>query len=221
VKKQSEVGPETFESLDLDLMLYLDGELEDAARVAAVEAYLARAQGRTKSKSLRIASDLVRAHAAAPSKLADGIADDVMAAIAKETASKPSTETVKGASKESATTRVSRAPDALRGSTPPANDNGRGIYILAAFAAAAAFALFFWGRGSFDSSSTTQAPVAVLSDKPVSPAAPIAAVEPIELVAAATPHGIELAAVDFGANSGTIINDDTTMVVWVHESAEQ
>ena len=67
---------------DLELMLYADGEL-DEARAREVEAYVLRdARSRAKVAGLDVVSAAVRAREA-PS-LADGIADAVMARVHEE-----------------------------------------------------------------------------------------------------------------------------------------
>jgi len=226
---------------DLELMLYADGEL-DEARHREVEAHITRdAQRRAKLAGLDITGALLRERAASPA-LADGIADAVMARILKE-----STNGVgAGAARAQAPANKAEAgaPEALQPSggelrdirsgaqkkpagtsfdKRPANDNARGIFALAALAAAAAAALMIWGRMEAEpprAMNTTQPP----ADTHVTPElAPTPAPSP-EPGDEANP-GVEVAAVDFGARMGTIFyiptgssaSSPTTTVVWLSD----
>lgn len=203
---------------DLDLMLYADGELEDEAR-AAVEAYLARnATGRAKFAALGVASDIVRERALSTAGKADGIADAVMAKIAAEGATSKEAAPPKPIAITSA--RGARETQGRRGK-PPANDNSRRIFTLAAVAVAAAAALMIWsrldatlqgGRGPVASSTTAHH-----GPTPPSTTEPTANGE--------DDLGVEVAAVDFGARMGTIFyvpteetsSNVTTTVVWLND----
>ena len=213
---------------DLELMLYADGELE-GERFTAVEAFLARDAGsRRKLSSLGLVAGLVREQAVASASPADGIADALMAQIAAEAgtngvvhaSSAPLREVV-------APTPVKLTPVAPRASKP-ANDNSRGIFALAAAAIAAAAALMIWGRSdvrpevatNLSHGQTTEARPVV-----VAPPAPAKVVEPA--VEADDEHGVEVAAVDFGARMGSIFyvptgsaaSNATTTVVWLNDEA--
>jgi anti-sigma factor RsiW len=196
---------------DLELMLYFDGELEPD-RVAAVEAHLARDRAAaSKLGALQITSGVVRAEALAASSPSASIADAVMASVAAESKAKPGVVVPFPAS-----------PAAARA----ANRNARGIFGLAAAAVAAAAALLIWGR--------TEAPptfqpenarpiVAIATDVAPEPPAPSS---PSRQPEGEREHGVEVAAVDFGARVGTIFyvptegaSTETTTVVWLSDSA--
>jgi anti-sigma factor RsiW len=181
---------------DLELMLYADGELE-GERLAAVEAYLAQDEAaRKKLLAMAMVSNVVREQAQGASK-ADDIADLVMASIAAEPkkAEAPAEQKVVPARRK------------------PANDNARGLWVIAAFAAAAAAALLLWSRGS------TTSDHAVSSSR--TPSAPLSAPAPHEEVE----HGVEVSAVDFGARMGAVfyVSSDnaaaTTTVVWLSDDS--
>ncbi|WP_437588030.1 anti-sigma factor family protein [Sorangium sp. So ce1000] len=213
---------------DLELMLYVDGEL-DEARHRQVEEYLLHdPRCRAKVAGLVTAADMVRDSALA-SSAADGIADGVMAkilegrqegvarvdggAVVRPLASSPSGE-------------PPRARARLQGS--PANDNARGIFALTALAVAAAAALMVWGKMGVETPTaevTTSAPSALLAPPPASLAA--TAKEPAAAPSAEgeIEPGVEIAAVDFGARMGTIFyvpqeavaSGPTTTVVWLSD----
>lgn len=183
---------------DLDLMLYADGELE-GERLAAVEAYLAQDEAaRSKLLAMGMVSNVVREQAHGGASKADDIADLVMAAIAAEP------------KKADPPTEKQAAPARRK----PANDNGRGLWAIAAFAAAAAAALLLWSRGS-----PTSGAHGVASTRPpptsLSAPAPGAEVEP----------GVAVSAVDFGARMGAVFyvssdsTEATTTVVWLSDDS--
>jgi anti-sigma factor RsiW len=211
---------------DLELMLYADGEL-DGERSAAVEAFLAReAEPRSKLSSLSFVSRLVREQALASASPADGIADALMAQIAAETV----TNGVVHASPiplREVSSPTQGSP--IAGHTAkPANDNARGIFFLAAAALAAAAALMIWGRGSHQSEvASNPAPAQTMAARPlvVTPTAPTKVVD--SAPDADDEHGVEVAAVDFGARMGSIFyvptgsaaSNATTTVVWLNDEA--
>lgn len=185
---------------DLELMLYADGELE-GERLAAVEAYLADDEGaQRKMVAMGIVSSAVREQAldaAKGAKKADDIVDLVMGSIAAEP---------KQAEKKPEATPV---PSRRK----PANDNARGLMVIAAIAAAAAAALLLWGRGPVDHGG-------VASGRSAAPA--LTAPAPLDHIE----HGVEVSAVDFGAQTGAVFyvpSDNaeavTTTVVWLSDDA--
>jgi len=126
---------------DMELMLYVDGELDEARR-AEIEAHLAQSEsGRRKVAALRIGSGMVREHSLASAKDFD-IASAVMAkidAIAVDLPAKnpPAKEESAGADVIALRDRRPAAADRSKA----ANDNSRGIFTLAAIAVAAAAGL--------------------------------------------------------------------------------
>lgn len=198
---------------DLELMLYLDGELEDEARRVAVRAFLDRDRAATgKARGLLSVSALV-AEGARRSTGGDGIADAVMAAIAKD-ASKPAAHAPSKQPKPAP--KLDKVPGAP---VAPQNDNSKRIFALAAIALAAAAAFAFWGKGADDGPTAGLKPVpvdttpAIITPPPSAPPAPD--------TPQAASHGVEVASVDFGESNGTIIyaSDEATTVVWVQGSA--
>jgi anti-sigma factor RsiW len=213
---------------DLELMLYADGELDDE-RVAAVEALLARdPSARRKLTSLGFVSGLVRERAVAAASPADTIADALMAQIAAETATNGVAHARLAPLREAAASMklapvAATAPRAAK----PANDNSRGIFALAAVAVAAAAALMIWGRADVRPELAAAPPAAQTEARPivVAPPAPIKVAEPMAEVDGE--HGVEVAAVDFGARMGSIFyvptgsaaSNATTTVVWLNDDA--
>jgi hypothetical protein len=188
---------------DLELMMLADGEL-DPARQAEIEAFLAAdddGAGRGKLAGLRAVSAIVASTARWPEAPAarPGAADvvaDVMRRIDDGDG---------GAARPRQGGSV--APGA------PANDNARLIFGLAFAAAAAAAAVFVWGRAGdpADELEARRSPPAEsaappLADprlaagasakRPGDPAAPGAGAE--------ARYGVEVASVDFGQRSGAI-----------------
>lgn len=220
---------------DLELMMFHDGEL-DEARQREVELYLQGDGSAAKASTVKLAglellSSLVvesqASVARAQEKQADSIASLVMAKVDDVSGSAPVAPTEKPARRE--TTQ-------LDSSIAPANDNnGRFIMVLAGLAAAAAAALFVWGR-----SAPPEAPSAAV-DTVEAPAGEIVAPAPVDTVAtlpnpsattsAAVPvveepesePSVAVASVDFGAASGAVYyvpSDDagqTTAVVWLKD----
>ena len=214
---------------DLELMLYADGELE-GERFTAVEAFLARDAGsRRKLSSLGLVAGLVREQAVASASPADRIADALMAQIALEAG----TNGVVHATSAPLREVVAPAPVKLTPVAPraakPANDNSRGIFALAAAAIAAAAALMIWGRSDVRPEvATNQSPGQTTEARPVVVAAPPAPAKVVEpAVEADDEHGVEVAAVDFGARIGSIFyvptglaaSNATTTVVWLNDEA--
>jgi len=222
---------------DMELMLYVDGELDEARR-AEIEAHLAQSEsGRRKVAALRIGSGMVREHSLASAKDFD-IASAVMAKIdaiavdlpAENLPAKSPPAKSPPAKKESAGADVIALRDrrpAAADRSKAANDNSRGIFTLAAIAVAAAAGLMIWGQmGAGPGRSADSAPVTAQeapaipapAEKPVAPPTEAASAESEE------EHGVEVAAVDFGAHMGTIfyvptdaVAGATTTVVWVDD----
>jgi anti-sigma factor RsiW len=216
----------------MELMLYVDGELDEARR-AEIEAHLAQSEsGRRKVAALRIGSGMVREHSLASAKDFD-IASAVMAkidAIAVDLPAENLPAKSPPAKKESAGADVIALRDrrpAAADRSKAANDNSRGIFTLAAIAVAAAAGLMIWGQmGAGPGRSADSAPVTAQeapaipapAEKPVAPPTEAASAESEE------EHGVEVAAVDFGAHMGTIfyvptdaVAGATTTVVWVDD----
>jgi anti-sigma factor RsiW len=215
-----ELGPPP---TDLELMLYVDGEL-DEARHRQVEAYMFHdPSSRAKVAGLDIVAGVLREGALLRS-LADGIADAVMVNIERGPA-----DGVGGENDAAPRALPTSALAAQQGTwgpfrRRPANDNTRRVVALAAIAVAAAAVMMIWGRMEAEpapSASTTTAPTEVVAT-PSSPA-----LDPA--VAASSDgedeHGVEVAAVDFGAHMGTIFyvpqgsagSSPMTTVVWLSD----
>lgn len=219
---------------DLELMMYFDDELEEP-RKSAVSAFIAADHGaQNKLAALRITSGVVRRYASniEPSL---NIADLVMKAVEAETSTKAAI--FPSAAQRSNVIPISAAKNASSASKAaaarrPANDNVRRIFGVAALAVAAAAALAIWGRqtaGPGNHSSGLQVAVTI----PVTPLqpgiAPTADDKVIDSAAqeADAEHGVEVAAVNFGAHmgsifyvpSGSIEANHTTTVVWLADDA--
>jgi anti-sigma factor RsiW len=216
---------------DLELMLYVDGELDEARHRQVEEYVLLDPRCRAKVAALVTAADMVRDSALA-SSAADGIADGVMAKILEGQGG------VARAEGDSVVRPVASPPSGdpprararLQGS--PANDNARGIFALTALAVAAAAALMVWGKMGVETPTaelTRSAPSALLAPPPAAPSAlPEApAKEPAAApsVEGEVEPGVEIAAVDFGARMGTIFyvpreavaSGPATTVVWLSD----
>ncbi|AUX47060.1 hypothetical protein SOCE26_085720 [Sorangium cellulosum] len=212
---------------DLELMLYVDGEL-DEARHRQVEAYVLHdPRCSAKVAGLVAAADMIR-DGALSSSAADGIADGVMAKIAGAKVDVAADDA--GAALRPVAPPAASPAGALPRARPrleraPANDNARGIFALTALAAAAAAALMIWGRTEAPAPGAAlpaPAPVEVPSPRTAAPSAEPAAAPSAESEAE---PGVEIAAVDFGARMGTIFyvpreavaSGPTTTVVWLSD----
>lgn len=219
------------EPSDLELMLYADGEL-DAERHAEVEAYLARnAAASSKLAALGMASSIVHEGALSVNPKADGIADAVMAQIAAEASrsaaplapSLPSTKTAPAPAPAPAP--AGRLLRERRGK--PANDNSRGIFTLAAFAVAAAAGLMLWSRADMQAPPHAKGTPETTIQETAPPAPDNAAELPQEKTDKDDEPAVEVAAVDFGALTGTIFyvptgaaaSNATTTVVWLNDES--
>ena len=240
----SKERPRDAQPTDLELMLYFDGELEEP-RKSAVAAFIAADLGaQNKLAGLQITSGFLQAHAHDLAPEGD-IAALVLAKIEAETpAEKPAPTTAQGAkilqfpgtpAHRAAATSTNRAPAPLR--QRPANDYARRIVGVAALAVAAAAALAIWGKTTTGSGAGPQTgPVAVTTPSSApspqaSPGSP-SSTQPQVDVASVAPegdveHGVEVAAVNFGAHmgsifyvpSGSIEANHTTTVVWLADDA--
>lgn len=208
---------------DMELMLYVDGEL-DEERIADVEALLKESEGaRRKVTALRYASGMVREHTMAAAPAID-VASSVMAKIEAGEASEADPPAKNGAGVDMAPVRLPRS--STKDSRPAAaNDNSRSIFTLAAIAVAAAAGMMIWGRmGEAPVRPTASVPVMTQEAAPEAQVrAPAPPAEP-STSEGDDEHGVEVAAVDFGAHMGSIfyVPTDatagaTTTVVWVDD----
>ncbi|WP_437830082.1 anti-sigma factor family protein [Sorangium sp. So ce1153] len=208
---------------DMELMLYVDGELDEARHRQVEEYVLHDPRCRAKVAGLVTAADMIRDGALA-SSAADRIADEVMAKIHAAPAAVATADSGAAARPIAAPSgELPRAPARLQ--QPPANDNARGIFALTALAVAAAAALMVWGRMGVEAPSAalpTPSPAEVLAPPPVAPAHEPTAAPSAE---GEVEPGVEIAAVDFGARMGTIFyvpreavaSGPTTTVVWLSD----
>lgn len=207
---------------DLELMQYFDGELEEPRR-SAVAAFLSADLGaQNKVAGLRITSAILRDEAESLSA-ADGIADLVMAKIHAD----PSV----GAPVLPPQAQVLPFPTLSSKPAAPANDNSRRIFAaLGALAVAAAAAFALWGRTAPPVDPARSTPVAAVTAPSTVPTAvnPEPEIDAASVNAEAdTEHGVEVAAVNFGAHmgsifyvpSGSIEAKRTTTVVWLADDA--
>jgi anti-sigma factor RsiW len=210
---------------DLELMLYADGEL-DEARLPAVEAYLDRsAVARAKLRALDVGSLLVREQALGAASKADGLADAIFAKIQAEATTAPESPSPK-----EATVHPLPLPRVPLAKSKPANDGSRTLFTLAAVAFAAAAGLMIWGKVRI-----APDPQAHLRPMPAH-TAPAARPElplptPVKTADVAVEddndHGVEVATVNFGSRMGSIFyvpkgvaaSNATTTVVWLNDDA--
>ena len=206
---------------DLELMQYFDGELEEPRR-SAVAAFLSADLGaQNKVAGLTITSAILRDQAGSLSA-ADGIADLVMAKISADP----------GANVHPSQAKVLPFPALSTKPAAPANDNSRRIFAaLGALAVAAAAAFALWGQASAPPAGPARStPVAAVTAPSTVPTAvnPEPDIDAASVNAEAdTEHGVEVAAVDFGAHmgsifyvpSGSIEAKRTTTVVWLADDA--
>jgi hypothetical protein len=212
----------------MELMLFHDGELEEPRR-AEVAAWLEQSRvGRSKIAGVALGGELLREGALARAATFD-IADAVMAATKREngTAAAPDEKAI-----DESAARAKVIP--IKSKTAPkaapheesGKDGGRLLLPLTAVAAAAAAALFLWGRTEpakqpeVAKTDTVQAP----SVQPLPPT-PVPAPTEIEPFAKAVDEelGVQVASVNFGSRQGSVfyVGDEaqgpTTAVVWVTE----
>jgi anti-sigma factor RsiW len=221
-------------------MLYADGEL-DPERLDEVEAYLARDGGaRSKLATMRLAGNFVRDAAKLgprAGEAADSIADAVMLAIAAGRPSDLSGEVLPAKAEDAgarvipidAARRKTEATGPRTSQAPPnsraTRTSARFVMRLAAAAMAVAAGMMLWARLEPDAPSArapvsapespASSPVSGLRDEPAAPPASDGAPE----------MGVEVAAVDFGSQTGAIfyvpagaaLDGPTTTVVWIND----
>lgn len=224
---------------DLELMMYVDGELE-GERLREVRQALSRDSVlRSKVAALSLSGSIVRENA--ESAAAIDLTDGIMARIA---ADKSTTLDARDAAPAPASApqehKDAEVKPLLRpglgkvaAKSGPSNDNSRGIFALAAIAVAAAAGLMIWGRMDVGTPGPQGAPVAAVTTPAEAPAAP--APTPAEAPRAAETDteesddevGVAVAAVDFGTKIGTIFyvpteaatSNHTTTVVWLADDS--
>ncbi|WP_437568747.1 anti-sigma factor family protein [Sorangium sp. So ce542] len=209
---------------DLELMLYVDGELDEARHRQVEEYVLHDPRCRAKVAGLVTAADMIRDSALA-SSAADGIADGVMAKILEGQGA--AAKANGGAVVQPLAASSPAAPPRARLQGSPANDNARGIFALTALAVAAAAAMMVWGRTDVEAPSAALTAPASSAELAPPPAAPTR--EPVAAPSAEgeIEPGVEVAAVDFGARMGSIFyvpreaaaSGPTTTVVWLSDEA--
>lgn len=215
---------------DLDLMLYLDGELSaqrhDEVRRAVTQDKVLR----NKLAALELSSTLVRERAldaAANIDFADAVmarilsADAVVALDARDAAP----ETNPSSEDKLAPVRLEK----LGAPAAASNDNARRVFALVALAVAAAASFMIWGRLAPNPGTMPSEPVAMVTTPEIVRPTP-----PVEMPAAPANEadtavdeelepGVEVASVDFGSQVGTIFyvpteaatSKHTTTVVWL------
>jgi anti-sigma factor RsiW len=216
---------------DLEWMMFHDGELEPS-RQAELQALLdGDEQAAAKLRGMNALGVFVR-ETAGKAQLPDlsdaimkGVADFDQAEAKLEARPKLSTKPAETAKPAQV---LSLTPKSPAKSASAANDNGRLLFGLTGLAAAAAVALFVWGR------SATDAPLAQVPSEPRVAADEVAAAEPAAPTLAAAPSKpvqqqeedrglppVEVASVDFGSRIGAVYYVDeprggaTTTVVWL------
>ncbi|TKD07357.1 anti-sigma factor family protein [Polyangium fumosum] len=223
---------------DLELMMYVDGELE-GERLREVRQALSRDSAlRNKVAALSLSASIVRENA--ESAAAIDLTDGIMARIA---ADKSPTRDARDAApaleapseRKDAEVKPLLRPglDKAAAKSTPSNDNSRGIFALAAVAVAAAAGLMIWGRMDVGTPHSQGAPVAAITTPAEPPAAPAPTTAEAARVADTdaqdgdTEPGVAVAAVDFGTKIGTIFyvpaeaatSNHTTTVVWLADDS--
>ncbi len=210
---------------DLELMRFLDEEL-DEAEAEAFAAKLDDEVVRAKLAGLELVGELLRENAQADER-ADSIAAAVMERLEAQCSIRKDDDE-SSADVEPIASQPDLRPSATNDA--PANDNSRSFFALAAMAAAVAAGLFLWGRSN---------PTAEVAQAPYDPPA-VAAEMPTSIKPAAADTaslgeaeeemgqvGMEIAAVDFGAQQGSVFyvggsdEANATTVVWVTESGDE
>jgi len=218
---------------DLDLMLYLDGELSGERQEQVRRAITRDDVLRNKLEALELSSAIVRERADDAGANID-FADAVMARISANNSDVALDE--RDAAPVVQTTGEIAAADAapvrlekLGSPVKPSNDNARGIFALAALAVAAAASFMIWSRLAPNPSTAPAEPVAMVTTQEIAPAAPPVELQPAPIGVAEADVtedqqvGVEVAAVDFGSKVGTIFyveteaatSKHTTTVVWL------
>ncbi|MFO0549245.1 MAG: hypothetical protein U0271_12710 [Polyangiaceae bacterium] len=233
---------------DLELMMYFDGELDEPRRTEVERFVGGDRVALGKLGGLGLVGAGVRNEAAGWSSkvsLTDAIMRTVESSSAKSqdtarvvTAATPSVETTGTPIERKRIPTLEAVPSSrmAASSKRAANDNGRSIFALAGLAAAAAVALFVWGRGERTNQTAAEAPSDVAKSTEITAGDPPPQLDPTAVVAqaptptATTPTapvpsddepGVAVAAVDFGSKQGAIYYMDgdqkgaTTTVVWI------
>ena len=222
---------------DARLMMMLDGELSAEEQDELERALESMPEVRGKLTTLDAVGAVLR-HTAESDTRGDGIADAVMAAIDAEDASRggqTSANHVNPPGKSAHSAELRMAEPALRSRTT-ANDNARSIFGVAALAAAAAAALFVWGRTQPTDMNMAFGP---LPEAPLA-AAPLAGQMPKQLAIAPIPSGpseqeaandasentpVEVASIEFGTRDGSVFyvpgDGVNTTVVWINDAGEE
>ncbi len=238
-------GSKTDEGLpaisDRELMRYLDGEL-DEPDLTELEARLATdEQASGKLAGLEQVGDFLRETVSADDR-ADCIADAIMAQIEAEAADGAEADSAGADSAGDGDAKVVELPRAPALETltdrqvadgPPANDNSRLIYAVFGAAAAAAAALFVWGNAVPTSDTVAMASRPAVATEVAAAAEAAPGLPPsgkVDTEAAAEDEDepvVEIAAVDFGAQSGSVFyvsagkhTAGSTAVVWVTDLGE-
>lgn len=213
---------------DLELMLYVDGELEGERQREVRQAIQRDSVLRRKVAALSLSSDIVRENATSSAASFD-IADAIMAKVADD---KDASRDARDAAPGSASVKVAEVKPLLRPGLGKAtkggasNDNARGIFALAAIAVAAAAGLMVWGRMDTSAPRATESAVAMVTTPEAVPAPapePQPAAPSVANAEDGEDVGVEVAAVDFGSRIGTIFyvpteaatSNHTTTVVWL------
>jgi len=205
---------------DVLLMRFMDGELEPQEAAAVRLRLEASPLAQQKLASLVAVGDVLRAdaeraEAGLTDARVDGIADAVMASLEENVreASEPAPQP----------TWRHRAPL----ESAPANDNARSIFAVAGLAAAAAAALFVWGRGETADLDLVKAPAPeapLVAEMSAGLAVPAPATsEPSGVAPGET--GVEVASVEFGSEEGSVFyvpgDGAATAVVWINDSGDE
>jgi hypothetical protein len=219
---------------DLELMRYHDDELDDE-HVAALEEWLDEDDdARDKLAGMEIVGGLLR-EMAHEDRGVDDIVEAVMAGldagetkageigageVDEEEASDKSPAEPRPVPKLGPVPKLSPVPK----QGAPANDNSSWIFMAAGLAAAAAAGLFFWGKQPVEEPLAGRTgPTAMATEAAPAPTGrPTAAVASEEDAPAS--EGVEIAAVDFGAHTGSVFyvsggtKTGRSAVVWITDA---
>lgn len=216
---------------DWELMLFHDGELEEPRR-SEVATWLEQSQvGRGKLAGLGLGGELLRESALAKASSFD-IADVVMKQVGSANAQSAAVQPAKVIELRKAGGRAGQqAGVPAGGQDKPAErqDGGRLLLPLTALAAAAAVALFVWGKYGTDETpvARTQTTEQAEPVQPLPSSKTAAPPSSAPLFAQASDDesepSVQVASVDFGSRTGAVYyvggasQGATTTVVWVTE----
>ena len=238
-------GSKTDEGLpaisDRELMRYLDGELDEPDLTELEARLVTDEQASGKVAGLEQVGDFLRETVSADDR-ADCIADAIMAQIEAEAADGAGADSAGADSAGDGDAKVVELPRAPALETltdrpvadgSPANDNSRLIYAVFGVAAAAAAALFVWGNAVPTSDTVAMASRPAVATEVAAAAEAAPGLPPsgkVDTEAAAEDEDepvVEIAAVDFGAQSGSVFyvsagkhTAGSTAVVWVTDLGE-